>query len=59
MTRSLGFYELRDWLLANLPADPAERYMTLRVLNEPDVERIQSEEWIERQLAYAEREFKS
>ena len=53
------FYEVRAWLLANLQGDPVERYMTLRILNEPDLERIESEEWIERQLAYAEREFES
>ena len=53
------FHEGCAWLLANLPDDPVERYMALRILNEPDLERIQSEEWIERQLAYAEREFES
>ena len=53
------FYEACAWLLANLPRDPAERYMALRILNEPDLERIQSDEWIERQVAYAEREFES
>jgi len=53
------FYRVRAWLLANLPRDPVERYMALRILNEPDLERIESDEWIERQLAYAEREFES
>ena len=53
------FHKVRAWLLANLQGDPVERYMTLRILNEPDLERIQSDEWIERQLAYAEQEFES
>jgi len=45
------FYKVRALLLANLPRDPLERYMALRIINEPDLERIESEEWIERQLA--------
>jgi len=52
-------YKVRALLLADLPRDPVGRYMALRILNEPDLDRIGSEEWIERQLAYAEREFES
>ena len=53
------FYKVRARLLANFPRDPVERYLALRILNEPGLERIESEEWIGRQLANAEREFES